>query len=159
MIAKSYNRFLKTNEDVYVHGGISPEEHIIPLLKFEKVNVTLNKPSVVLKNNTFRFNTLANFILDIKNFNEYQISNLTITILNDNIKVRNDDFSVGDIDSYKSKEYTIGNARITNNKEINQYLKLQLNYEFIGKKYSDTIILELNIKSIQENKIDLNDLF
>lgn len=159
MIAKSYNRFLKTNEDTYVHGGISPEEHIIPLLKFERVNVALNKPTVGLKNNSFRFNTLANFILEIKNFNDYQINNLSITILNDNIKVKNDFYSVGDLDSYKSKEYVIGNARITNNKEVTQYLKLKLDYEFVGKKYSDTITLELNIKSIQESKFDLNDLF
>ncbi|KOA18750.1 PglZ domain protein [Clostridium homopropionicum DSM 5847] len=159
MIAKSYNRFLKINEDTYVHGGISPEEHIIPLLKFEKVNVTINRPTVGLKNNNFRFNTLANFVLEIKNFNDYEINNLSITILNDNIKVKDDVYAVGDIESYKSKEYIIGNARITNNKEVTQYLKLKLDYEFVGKKYSDTIILELNIKSIQESKFDLNDLF
>lgn len=159
MIAKSYNRFLKTSEDTYVHGGISPEEHIIPLLKFERVNVALNKPAVTLKNSNLRFNTLTNFILEIKNFNDYQISNLSITILNDNIRVRDDIYGVGDVDSYKSKEYVIANARVTNNKEVNQYLKLKLDYEFVGKKYSDTIVIELDIKSIQENKFDLNDLF
>lgn len=159
MIAKEYNRFLKTDEHTYVHGGISPEEHIIPLLKFEKINITINKPSIVLKNKIFRFNTLANFVLEIKNFNEYEINNLNIIILNNNIKVKCDEFNLGDIESYKLKEYIISNARITNNKEVNQYLKLQLNYEFVGKKYSDTIELELNIKSTQENKTNLDDLF
>lgn len=159
MIAKSYNRFLKNNEETYVHGGISPEEHIIPLLKFEKVDVILNKPNIALKTNVFRFNTLANFVLEIKNFNEYQISNLTIFVLNDNIKLNCNEYSLGDVESYKLKEYVISNARIINNKEVNQYLKLQLNYEFVGKKYSEIIELELNIKSTQQNSMNLDDLF
>lgn len=159
MIAKSYNRFLKTNEFSYVHGGISPEEHIVPLLKFEKIRVALNKPSVSLKTNEFRFNTLANFVLEIKNFNDYQIVNLNITILNDNIKGKYDEFYVGDVGSFTSKEYAIRDARILNNKEPKQYLRIKMDYEFAGKKYSDNIELELRMKSIQEKKVDLDDLF
>ena len=39
LIARHYYRFLKTEDNFYVHGGLTPEETIVPFVTFRKASV------------------------------------------------------------------------------------------------------------------------
>lgn len=159
LIAKNYYRFIKTDGSFYVHGGITPEENIIPLLKFEKTNANLIDPDLILRTNEFRYSTLSNIVFTLKNYNQFDFRNVEILITNRNVNIEKSRLKIGIVSKESEQIIEINGARIMKSKEEQNKLMIKLQYDFIGKKYHKEYSFEMNIKSIQENKIDLDDLF
>jgi hypothetical protein len=158
LIAKGYNRFLDTESSFYVHGGITPEENIIPLLKFEKVDIQIEHPEIILMSNVFRYSTLTKFDLTIKNFNNYNLEDLEIRILNNNIKWDQDYFIKASINKESQVSITLENLRIYKGQN-DQELILNVNYNCLGEQYKNEYHFSIEVKSLQQNLTDLDDLF
>lgn len=158
LIAKGYNRFLDTESDFYVHGGITPEENIIPLLKFEKVDIQVDHPEIVLRSNVFRYSTLTKIELTIKNFNKYNFEELEVRILNNNIKWDENYFRKSSINSESQESITLENVRIYKGQK-DQELNLSVNYYCLGEQYQKEYCFNIEVKSLQQNLTNLEDLF
>jgi len=55
LIARGYYRFIKTDQSFYVHGGVTPEETIVPFAVFRKTAISIEKPKISLLDNLFRY--------------------------------------------------------------------------------------------------------
>ena len=159
LIAKKYYRFIKTDGSFYVHGGITPEENIIPLLKFEKTSAHLIEPNLILRTNEFRYSTLCNIIFTVKNFNGFDLKNVELFIKNINIRIDEANFKIGTVVQESEQTIEIQNIRIMKTQDEQNKFNVKLQYDFLGKKYQKEYSFEIKMKSIQENKIDLDDLF
>ncbi|MBU3114586.1 PglZ domain-containing protein [Clostridium lacusfryxellense] len=161
LIAKGYNRFMETDSSFFVHGGITPEENIIPLLKFERTNVTFIKPEVILRHNEFRYSTTCNINLTIKNYNEYSIDNIKISILNTNIRTQQGLSLIPKIYKQSQMDINIEKIRILRSQLSldNDRLVIKVKFDFIGKNNDENYEFSIEMKSTQENKINLDDLF
>ena len=71
LVAKGYYRFKRTDEHFFVHGGLSPEETVVPLLVFDGGHVTLKEPDFRLLQNEFRYLTKASVEIEIVNRNHH----------------------------------------------------------------------------------------
>jgi hypothetical protein len=159
LIAKGYNRFMATDLSFYVHGGITPEENIIPLLKFERVNVTLIQPEVFLRSSGFRYSTTSTIQLTIKNHNEYALNKIKITIHNTNIRWEQGAYRLQEIEKESQMDIHLEKVRILKSSSENEKLSIKINFFFLGKEYEQDHEFPINMKSAQETKVDLNELF
>jgi hypothetical protein len=158
LIAKSYNRFMETDLSFYVHGGITPEENIIPLLKFERINVKLIYPEVLLRNNEFRYSTTSSVHLTIKNHNEYSIDSIEFSILNSNIRWEQGVYVVPRIEKETQIDIYLDKVRLLKSSTEKEILILKARFNFLGKEYEQNYEFSIKIKSTQENKFDFDDL-
>lgn len=159
LIAKGYSRFMETNLSFYVHGGLTPEENIVPLLKFERINVNLSPLDILLRTREFRYSVMTSIQFTIKNYNEYPMSNIEIAILNSNVRWDQGIYTLSEIRKESQLDVRLDNIRIlkTNNKQ--EKLHLKIGFNFMGKDYEEKYEFALNMKSTQENKFNLDDLF
>lgn len=159
LIAKKYYRFMKTDGNYYVHGGITPEENIVPLLKFEKIDTKLVEPILVLRTTEFRYSVLSNIVFTIKNFNKYDLKNVEILIVNRNVNLEKSSNKIVNIMQESEETIEINGIRILKSNEEKNKLSVKLRYDFLNKTYQKEYLFEIAVKSIQENKMDFDDLF
>jgi hypothetical protein len=159
LIARGYSRFMETDSSFYVHGGITPEENIIPLLKFERVNVKLIEPEILLRNISFRYSTTSTIHLTIKNYNEYAIENIRISIVNSNVRWERAEYNLLKIDKESQVDIYLEKIRILKTSIDNDKLLMKIRFGFLGKEFEKDQEFLIKTISTQENKIDFDDLF
>jgi hypothetical protein len=158
LIAKGYNRFIETNFSFYVHGGITPEENIVPLLKFERVNTNMIEPEVLMRTKELRYSTNSTISMTIKNHNEYAIDHIEILILNSNVKWDRSNFSIPRVEGVSQLSFDFDKVRISKSQDFDENISLKIRFVYLGSAYERTYNYPIKMKSIQESKIDLNDL-
>ena len=80
-VAKGYDRFIGTKESIYVHGGLTPEETIVPFCKLVRTEVEALQPTIRLPDNVVRYSVKANLVFVVGNPNDYEISNVELNVL------------------------------------------------------------------------------
>jgi hypothetical protein len=83
--ARRANRFLSTDEDTYVHGGLLPEEMIVPYCVFEPVTGSINDLTLLIKGAEFRYR-LETVELELGNPNDTAVEQIRLIILNGNVE-------------------------------------------------------------------------
>lgn len=157
-IARGYNRFMETDLSFYVHGGITPEENIVPLLKFERVEYKLIQPELVIRNNEFRYSSMNSIKLLLKNYNEYPIEKIELTIMNPNIRWDDGIYMLDKIDKESQTEIFLNKVRIMRKHDSYEKLNIRMKYIFLGKEYDKNYEFDIKVKATQESTFDFNDL-
>ena len=85
LCARGANRFLSTDKDVFVHGGLLPEEVIVPYMAFEPATIPIKDLDILLKENQFRYR-LETVDLEIGNPNDAAVEQIQVSVLNGNIE-------------------------------------------------------------------------
>jgi len=80
-IARGYDRFIETQESIYVHGGLTPEETIVPFCKLVRTEVEVVQPTIRLPDNVVRYSVKADLVFVVGNPNEYDITNVELNVL------------------------------------------------------------------------------
>ena len=80
-IARGYDRFIETAESIYVHGGLTPEETIVPFCKLARVEIEVLQPTIRLPDNVVRYSVKADLVFVVGNPNEYDITNVELNVL------------------------------------------------------------------------------
>ena len=81
LIARQYYRFLKTQEHFYVHGGLTPEEVVIPFAYFTSVPVIPKHPTVHFINKGFRYAVKSHIQVELGNPNTFPLQALSIRLV------------------------------------------------------------------------------
>jgi len=158
LIAKGYGRFVRTTTKYYVHGGLSPEEVIVPFVVFRKIAEEPKEILFYLEQNIFRYSVKSSILFDIGNINDYEINNVEISIRNSNIESEYVKFK-----RIKAKEKI--NIEIparfkkTISKKESEFLMVRISYQFLGKAYMHDKEFPITMKSIIQRKTDLDDIF
>lgn len=159
LIARRYYRFKDSDDTYYVHGGITPEEQIVPLLKFERVETKAEELLISLMSNEFRLAAKSKISLIVKNPNEYAITDLSIKIVNENVKGDSKLAEVSRVEKLSIVEATFDNVRFTQSGTDADFLTLAVTYKLLGKEYGQEFNLPFVIKRMQKNTIKLDDIF
>jgi hypothetical protein len=80
-IARGYGRFVETKESIYVHGGLTPEETIVPFCKLAKTEIEALQPTIYLPDNVVRYSVKADLVFSVGNPNDYEIKNVELNVL------------------------------------------------------------------------------
>lgn len=157
-IAKGYNRFIRNDLNGYVHGGITPEEAIVPFVRFSYDVDMCKDPEIVLVNDNLRFAVKLKLTFLVKNYNEFPIENVEIVIQNGNVKYGNIEPLM--VEGLETGTVELPDARITKamDKKNNEKMFVTVNYSANGRKHSSQVVLKMSIKSAQGGGTDLSDL-
>jgi len=148
LIARRYYRFLETSPTVYVHGGLTPEEVVVPLLRFTRQPVVPVAPTVRLTSREFRYGVKATMVFEIGNPNSFTIEDLSGRLTD----ADSDDVLVDTVGPKQAVPVefvtrfrkTLGAPRL-------RMVTLRLSYECQGRVYGpQDETFEITLKSLQE---------
>ena len=148
--ARRGNTFKDYSFNSYLHGGLLPEEVVIPHLVFEKIEIKLDNPIITLLREKFRYKVEEIEVL-IENPNDLPLENFQLKILNSNVESLPK--LIEWIDA-KSKDTVKIQSRIkkSNNPDEQKYLLIQINYFTNRKQYQTDLKKEIKMVSMVELK-------
>lgn len=158
LIAKGYGRFKKTSSKHYVHGGISPEEVIVPFATFKRIYAEPEEPRIRLSRQEFRYSVKSDILIELTNVNDYELSSVEIDVRNSNIDVDISTIAKVKPKSHETIELTGRFAKTSDIQEQNN-LFLRVSYQFLGRNFDVDKKIPIKMKSMVEQKTDMDDLF
>lgn len=81
LIAREHYRFVETKEDFYVHGGLTPEEVVVPFIRATRTPLTPVALTVHLLDNQFRYAVTSLVLVEIGNPNGFGIEAVSVRLL------------------------------------------------------------------------------
>ncbi|MGA9348015.1 MAG: hypothetical protein WBW48_04330 [Anaerolineae bacterium] len=155
LAARSTYRFSDLGEGIYVHGGLSPEETIVPLAVFAPVAVKPKPLMVRLLADEFRYGVKSLIRLELVNPNQYVCQEVRIEVLNSNVEAA--PTMMGDLDPLSQAEVQI-ETRFRRITEEMTALQVRVGHKFLGQSYSQVEKLPVKIKRIMTTTFDLDEL-
>ena len=150
LCARRSNRFLKIKDNHYVHGGLSPEEMVVPYIAFQKITTPIKNLKIQLDKTDYRYR-LEIIELEIANPNEYPIENVNIEILNGNIE--SDLFILDWLDAKRKTTISIQSRfKKTLLQEDVENLTFSISYKCNEKTKRHQVTLPIKMKSMFEMK-------
>lgn len=155
LAAKAYYRFRPTTESIYVHGGLTPEETLVPVAVFKPVRVMPKPLATRLLHNEFRFNSKSDIQLELVNTNAYDCRSLHLEILNANVEAP--DVRLEKLEAMNQEVVTF-TGYFRRRGDAGNTLNVRISYEFLGQPYRQEIVEAVTLKSMMEQAFDLDEL-
>ena len=155
LAAREYYRFIETNVSTYIHGGLTPEETLVPVALFTPLTVT-PKPLVVhLLENEFYYERKSVIHVELINTNSYECSELRVDIRNTNIDVQ--PVSIDRLAPLTQEALNL-EGRFRRSYGKTEQLLIQLDYNFLGQPQRQDVELDVIMKSLMEQAFDISEL-
>ncbi len=150
LCARRANRFLPTNKDVFVHGGLLPEEVIVPYLAFEPATIPFKDLDILLKKNEFRYR-LETVALEIGNPNDAAVEQVQVSVLNGNVEWGCESISLLN-GNHKASLQATGRFKLTTLPEEQKNLSLRVRFRARGESHTFDAKLPIVMRKIVEEK-------
>ena len=156
LAARGYYRFRKTNEHFYIHGGLSPEETILPFMIFEGGKYEAKMPTIKLLKNEFRYVTKSLAEFEIINENSAPIEDilLTVTPIAGEVDVVEPAPKIERIDSANFSNAKIA-LRFYRKFESTKEIEVKIEFKLLGRSYVKRQKLSVQMKSLMETSFKL----
>lgn len=157
LVARRLYRFLPTDENVYVHGGLTPEETLVPVAVYNPVTVS-PKPLVVrlIEGGKLYIGTRVDLTFEITNLNTHACDQVLIEVPDPNIEAEK-----GTIETIPQlKRVTIIlPARCPRMADPSaKKLHVRVAYRFLGQPWENHVELPIEIVEPVRARFDLDDL-
>lgn len=76
-VAQRYYRFANTGDGCYAHGGLSPEEVVVPVVMLSRALSKVEMPAISLVNKVFRYGNPEVIELEVTNPGQYELEDVT----------------------------------------------------------------------------------
>jgi len=153
-IARGYGRFIETQESIYVHGGLTPEETIVPFCKLAKTEIEALQPTIYLPDNVVRYSVKAELVLSVGNPNDYEIRNVELNVLESDLP----GVSVAAIPPGISAEVAIP-ARIKRRPGVPglEHITVEGSFELRGQQFPiKPVQIPVQARSLMESKTEFD---
>lgn len=150
LCARRANRFIPTDQGSYIHGGLLPEEVIVPYMAFEPVTVPIQDVTVLLKKNEFRYR-METVELEVGNPNDAAVEQVQVILLNGNLE--SEPVTIPLLNS-KSKVAVQVKARfkLTSLPEEQNTLRLRVRFHARGEVYTTSAQANIIMRKLVEEK-------
>ena len=153
--AREYYRFVPTTASVYIHGGLTPEETLVPVLVFTPLTITPKPLSVNLLHKEFYYERRSQIQIEIVNTNAYLCQKVRVDIQNPGVESL--PVSLEDIEALDQRAAII-EARFRRSYGRQEKLQLYLSYTFLGQPHQQHVELDTQMRSMMQSAFDLRDL-
>jgi hypothetical protein len=153
-IPRGYGVFIKTDESIYVHGGLTPEETIVPFAQFMKTEVHAFQPRIRLPSNIVRYSVKASLLLMVGNPNEHDMANVELSVAESELP----GVLVETITAGRSVEITIP-VRIRRQPGAPDLTAITVegSFELAGRKCTiEPVSIPVKARSLQESKTEFD---
>lgn len=157
LCARRGNRFIATDKRSYVHGGLLPEEVVVPYLVFEPTGAPVQDLTVILKKTEFRYRT-ETIELEIGNPNHTAVEQVLVSILNGNVESEPE--RIASLNSNRNVGVKIkARFKSTNIPEEQNNLRIRIRFEARGEAHVFEVNKPITMrKLVDEKNTDIFDL-
>lgn len=157
LIARRLYRFLPTDENIYIHGGLTPEETLIPAAVYQPVVITPKPLSLNISSGSRIYvGTKFDLELEITNLNNYPCNNCVIELLDENLDTQAE--KLGDIGKLIRRPVVISARCHRNADPGTRKLHLKVSFDFLGQQVVNDIMVPVEIIEPAKLKADLDNL-
>lgn len=150
LCARRGNRFLSTDKDFYVHGGLLPEEIIVPYLVFEPAIVSTQDLTVLLKKNQYRYR-METIELEIGNPNDSAVEQVQVSLLNGNVE--SEPVRIALLNGKKNMAVQIkARFKVTSILEEQNSLRIRVRFHAHGEQHTFDVQPKIIMKKMIEEK-------
>jgi hypothetical protein len=154
LAARAYGRLRKSATASFVHGGLTPEETLVPLVSFERMHVSVQKPTVRLLENVFRYGVRSRVRLEIVNTNALPLQRVRIAIAKP--QGATEPYALADpIEAGAIAQPVLDPVRFRDTQGEVEDISLVLAYECGGAERRDEYVLPVTMRRIMTNSFDL----
>lgn len=155
LAAKAHYRFLPTTGSTYIHGGLTPEETLVPVAVFTLVSVSPKPLTLRLLGREFYYARKSEIQLELVNTNAYPCRSVRLEIQNPNVDVPGIEL---DTLAPMSQEVVKLEARFRRSPGGLDALHIRLAYDFLGQPQQQEITEAVEMKSMMTQAFDLQEL-
>jgi hypothetical protein len=156
LAARNYYRFIGTNASTYIHGGLSPEETLVPVAVFTPLTVSPKPLGVRLLIKEYYYERKSEIQIELINTNAYDCNDLKVDIRNTNIDVQPK--TIDRLAPLSQEEIKL-EGRFRRSYGKTEKLQIQLGYNFLGQPQRQDVELDVQVQSISEQAFDIRELF
>ncbi len=150
LCARRANRFLPTDQSNYVHGGLLPEEVIVPYMAFEPVTVPIQDVTVLFKKNLFRYR-METVELEVGNPNDSAVEQVQVILLNGNVE--SEPFTIPLLNSKSKVPVQIpARFKLTSLPEEQNTLRLRVRFRARGEIHTTDAQANIVMRKLVEEK-------
>jgi len=157
LVARRLYRFLPTDENSYIHGGLTPEETLVPLAVYHPIMVSPKPLALTLVGaSRIYVGTKFELAIEITNFNNYPCEQVTLEVTDPKIEAQPARLEA--LTQLKRLPISLSarcnlTAEVTSNK-----LHVRVSYKFLDQPYVDEVDLPVEIIEPAKPKFDLDNL-
>ena len=157
LCARRGNRFIATDKRSYVHGGLLPEEVLVPYMVFEPATVPIQDLTVILKKTEFRYRP-ETVELEIGNPNHTAVEQILVSILNGNVESEPERIALL-ISNRNVGVQVKARFKSTNIPEEQNNLRIRIRFEARGEAHVFEVNKPITMKKlVDEKNTDIFDL-
>ncbi len=156
LVARRLYRFKPTDDSVYIHGGLTPEETIIPLAIYQPLTVTPRALTVrLVEPKKIIAGTRQELAFEITNHNSYPVEQLAIEVVDANLEA--DSVEIEVLQKLQRCQVKI-RSRCPSNADIQaKHIQLQLTFQFIGQNHEQTTKVEAVFDTLVKTRFNLDE--
>lgn len=155
LAAKGYYRFLSTTENTYIHGGLTPEETMVPVAIFTPQTVSAKPLVVHLLESTFYYERKSDIKLELINANTYPCQEVRIEILNPNVDTLA--IELNELGAMSETKVLL-EGRFRRSRGKIESLQIRTTYKFLEQPQQQEDQQPVELKSMMTQAFDLNEL-
>ena len=152
--AREYYRFAAITENFYVHGGLTPEEVVVPFACFSAVPIEPLEPTLRLDNSQYRYDIKQNLLFTLGNPNNFELERLTLRIPD----LEGVETLLMNLLPKQSKKVEIpARFRKQLGGSANRTISVKVSYECQGRRFERAEQpFEISLKALMETKDDFD---
>lgn len=157
LVARRLYRFLPTNENAYIHGGLTPEETLIPCAIYRPVIVSPKLLSInITGSNKIYVGTKFDLLLEVTNLNNYSCEDADLEILDAGLETMK--IKLGNLGKLIRFPVSVPSRCARNTDTGLRKLHIRLTFEFLGQPCVNDIWVPVEIYEPAKPKFDLDNL-
>ncbi len=154
LIPKGYGCFVKVSGSIYVHGGLTPEETIVPFCRLVRSEVQVLQPTIRLPKGVIRYSVKAILTFIVGNPNDEAVTQVELNVVESDLP----GVVVGSISAGKTVEVDMP-VRIKRQPggQSLDAVTIQGAFECRGQHYTiKSVRLPVEARSLEESKTELD---
>ena len=157
LVARRLYRFLPTDDSVYIHGGLTPEETIVPVAVYLPVTA-IPRPLVVrlIEPKKVIAGTRPELVFEITNLNNAPVEQIVLDISDPNINAPT--FMVDTLQKLQRGKISLKVSCPSTVDTMVNKLKVRLTFQFNGQEHEQVSEVPIVYDSLFKMKFDLDDI-
>jgi len=157
LVARRLYRFLPTNDSAYIHGGLTPEETIVPIAIYHPFMIAPRPLLVtIIEPNKIIIGTRLDLTLEITNHNSYPIEHLTLEILSANLEAS--PVIIDEIQKLQRNAVHIKVRCPSSADETEDRLQMRLTFKFNEQEHEQIVETPVKYGALMKTRFNLDDL-
>ena len=157
LVARRLYHFRPLDENVYVHGGLTPEETLVPVAIYKPVTVVAKPLEISLVSNSVIYiGTKVDLKFEMTNLNNYPCDQVIVEVVDQNF-----DADIAHLDAVaqlRRAQISIPARCLRTADRSAKVLKIRMSFHFLGQPFEHIVNIPIEIIDPAKPKFDMENI-